>query len=53
MDKTYDQNHLEARTGEAAELVARDMVHFMWQGVEYQLDICMVHMWKLIMFKTI
>lgn len=42
MDKIYEQNHLEARTGEAAELGTRDMVQFMWQEMEYQLDICKV-----------
>jgi hypothetical protein len=42
----YGQNlgleSLEARIGEATELVTGDMVHFMCQEMEHRLDICKV-----------
>lgn len=42
MNRICYQDHLEARIQEAAELVTKGMVHFMWQEVEYQLDICKI-----------
>jgi hypothetical protein len=35
-------NHLQARIKEVGELVTRDMLQHVWQGLEYQLDICRV-----------
>jgi hypothetical protein len=42
MYKIRDPNHLKARTREAAEQTTRDMLHSIWQEVEYRLDICRV-----------
>jgi hypothetical protein len=44
MDKIRDLNRLEARIGEAAEQITRNMLQGVWQGVEYRLDTNRTHL---------
>jgi hypothetical protein len=43
MDKIRDLNRLEARIGEVAEEITRDMLQGIWQGVEYRLETNRTH----------